>query len=165
MRREFCGYVTIVGRIRPCVECQSCDQLDPALAKPCVQPPWHQIHVTDHDFHDAGHPAFNCMSHLLHIMNALVIMVDDLGFDRYRICRLQLAQIGGVGFQREKGVVGSLHIIRPEAQCFKHLVRRPVEQYAVVGHVEMAVVINPLWLDLHDCGMVGRGHRNLSESW
>ncbi len=110
-----------------------------------------QINVADHDFENAGDLRVGPV-HLLDVMNALVVVVDDLAGDCDFVRGLNFAEIGAVGFEREKAVVGRFNVIRAKAECCKHLVSGAVEQYAVIGHVEVTVVIDPLAFDGHGCG-------------
>ncbi len=62
-----------------------------------------------------------------------------------------------MGFQCEKAVVGGFDVVRPESQFGKELIGGAIKQHAVIGHVEVAVVVNPLVLDGHGGGDVGGG--------
>ena len=44
---------------------------------------------------------------------------------------------------------GALEVVGPDANKLVHLIDRAIEQYVVVGHVEMAVIVDPLRLDMH----------------
>ena len=61
-------------------------------------------------------------------------------------------RLGGEG-----GVVRFFQISEPAAHELVSLVHRAVEQHVVIGHVEMAVIIDPFGLDLHHRRNEGRG--------
>ncbi len=123
-------------------------------------------HVDMHDdqLRHAGQPALFGMEHLLHVMHAFGVTVEKLRLDPHRIASMEFAHIGVVAFQREERGVAVLHVVRAEAHGREGLVARPVEQHIVIGHVEMAVIVGPLVLDLldsaHERG--GIGHRKFS---
>ena len=64
---------------------------------------------------------------------------------------MQLAQIAHVHLGGEGGEA-RLHVVGAAAEQFEHLVHRAVEQHVVIGHVEMAVVVDPGRLDPHHRG-------------
>ena len=72
---------------------------------------------------------------------------------------MQLAQIAHMDFGGVAGVLGALDIIEPAADELVGLVHRAVEQHVVIGHVEMAVVVDPAGLDRHRRGDKGREER------
>ena len=58
-----------------------------------------------------------------------------------------------MGFEREVGIAGACNVRGAEAQLREGLVGIAVKQDVVIGHVEMAVVVDPL---LFDC--IGRAY-------
>ena len=56
----------------------------------------------------------------------------------------------------EEAAVGCFHVIRPQAELGEHLVGGAVEQHAVIGHIEVAIVVDPLAFDGHGGGTVRR---------
>ena len=61
-------------------------------------------HVDVHDdvLSYAGGPIIPGMKHLLHIVNALGIMVEELGGDSHGVARMQFAEVGDMGFKRKE---------------------------------------------------------------
>ena len=53
-------------------------------------------------------------------------------------------------------MIGALEVIGPDADELVHLIDRAIEQHVVVGHVEMAVIVDPLRLDMHQRRDEGR---------
>ena len=60
-----------------------------------------------------------------------------------------------MGFQGEEGIPRRLDVVGTKPHQREDLVARTVEQHVVVGHVEMAVVVDPVWLDTHLAGGEG----------
>src|SRR5262249_48631833 len=58
----------------------------------------------------------------------------------------------------EAGLLVRLDVIEAAADELEGLVHRAIEQHVVIGHVEMAVVVDPAGLDLHQ-----RGHERGEE--
>jgi hypothetical protein len=65
---------------------------------------------------------------------------------------VQFAQIADMHLGGKAGVPARGHIVDTAAEQFERLVDRTVEQHVVVGHVEMAVVVDPRRLDPHHRG-------------
>jgi len=76
-------------------------------------------------------------------------MAEQLKRDPHRVACVQLPQIAHMHLGREGGVAALLQIGRPDTEQFVSLINRPVEQHMVIGHVHMAVVVDPGRLDLH----------------
>src|SRR5690606_20343477 len=80
----------------------------------------------------------------------------------------QLAHVADMGFGRVDGEPAVAGIGRAHAHQLEGLVRAAVEEHVVVGHVEVAVVVYPVLLDLHGAGDDGRGngrHRSWPVPW
>src|SRR6478736_5606056 len=60
--------------------------------------------------------------------------------------------IADMAFGGEGGVVPLFQIARSDADLEPEFVHGPVEHHVVIGHVEVAVIIDPARLDLHDRG-------------
>lgn len=122
-----------------------------------------EIDVADHDFQDAGDLSGVGQTHLLDVVDALVVVVDNLTGDGDDVSCLNFTQVRAMGFQREEAVVGGFHVIGAKAESCEHLVGGAVKEYAVIGHVEVAVVVYPLAFDSHGAGDMGCGfgHRRL----
>ena len=60
-------------------------------------------------------------------------------------------------FGRVDGELALPGIVGPHAHHLEGVVRAAVEQHVVIGHVEMAVIVDPVLLDLHDAGDEGGG--------
>jgi hypothetical protein len=72
--------------------------------------------------------------------------------DLHGIAEMDLAQIPHMAFHGEGRAVALLHIGRTNAELQPQLVDGAVHHHIVIGHVEMAVVVDPLRLDLHHRG-------------
>src|SRR5262249_24811840 len=73
----------------------------------------------------------------------------------HRIAGMKLAQIAHVHLGGEAGLLTLLDVVEAAADEFEGLVHRAVEEYVVIGHVEMAVVVDPARLDPHHRGDEG----------
>src|SRR5436190_13481884 len=121
----------------------------------------------DHDMlAHRGEPIVFGMMHLLHVVNALGVMVEQPECHFYTIAGMKLPKIGDMGFKREERAVGALHIVRPESEEQEGLIAGAIENHIVIGHVEVAVVIDPLVLHLMNGADEGggEGHRNFPDS-
>ena len=65
---------------------------------------------------------------------------------------MKLAKIANVTLSRERGVSRAFDILWPKTQMVPELVGGSVEQYMVVSHVQMTVMINPIRLYDHFAG-------------
>ena len=65
---------------------------------------------------------------------------------------MKFAQIADMHFGGEAGVPALLEVSEAAADELIGLVDGAVEQHVVIGHVEMAVVVDPGGLDPHDRG-------------
>ena len=72
----------------------------------------------------------------------------------------EFAQITHVRLPRPWSNAGAVRDSRAEAEQLIGFIDRAVEQHIVIGHVEMAVIVDPLRLDLHHRGDEGRVHRS-----
>jgi hypothetical protein len=68
---------------------------------------------------------------------------------------MELAQIAHVHLGGEAGLLARLDVIEAAADELEGLIHRAVEQHVVIGHVEMAVVVDPAGLDPHQRGDEG----------
>ena len=65
---------------------------------------------------------------------------------------MKLAKIANVTLSRERRVSRAFDILWPKTQMVPELVGGPVEQYMVVSHVQMTVMINPIRFYAHFAG-------------
>src|SRR4051812_41651585 len=63
---------------------------------------------------------------------------------------MNLTDVADVALGREGRFVAGLQIVRADPQLQPEFVDGAIEQHVVIGHVEVAVIIDPLRLDLHD---------------
>src|SRR6516164_803045 len=82
-------------------------------------------------------------------MHALAIVVDELERHPHVILGLELAQIAHVRFGREAGMPVGPHVIEAASQKLEYLVDRAIEKHVVIGHIEMAIIVDPAGLDSH----------------
>src|SRR5262249_54915113 len=74
------------------------------------------------------------------------------------VAGMELAQIAHVHLGGEAGLLARLDVIEAAADELEGLIHRAIEQHVVIGHVEMAVVVDPAGLDPHQ-----RGHERGEE--
>ena len=91
-----------------------------------------------------GHPALGGVADLFVEVQALLVVVDELERHPHRVVSLQLALVEGVDLGGEIGGVALLDVVRPEPDQLEGLVHGPVEEHVVIGHVHVAVVVDPL---------------------
>src|SRR5207245_3848193 len=92
------------------------------------------------------------MCPFLEWLDALFVGSQQRERNLHGIPEVNLAQISHMTFGGEGRAVALLHIGRPDAELQPQLVDRAVHHHVVIGHVEMAVIVDPLWLDLHHRG-------------
>src|SRR5262249_20772333 len=73
----------------------------------------------------------------------------------HRVAGMELAQIAHVHLGGEAGLLARLDVVEAAAEELEDLVHRAVEEHVVIGHVEMAVVVDPAGLDPHRRGDEG----------
>src|SRR5262245_16794140 len=95
------------------------------------------------------------MKELLEIVHALGVVIEQLKGHAYGVAGMELAQIAHVHLGGVAGVLARLDVVEAAADELERLVHRAVEQHVVVGHVEMAVVVDPAGLDPHQRGDEG----------
>ncbi len=105
----------------------------------------------------AENPAFRRMAQLFERVDALVVGLKEINRHLYRIAEMDLAQIAHMSLSRKGRAVALLHVVGTDPEFEPHLVDAAVEQHVVVSHVEMAIVVDPLRLDLHHGGQEWRG--------
>ena len=109
-------------------------------------------------------PAVGRVEELLEVVDALGVVVEQLERHAHRIAFVDLAQVAHVGFRREGRVLLRVEIVLTDAEQFVGLVDAAVEQHVVVGHVEVAVVVDPLRLHPHHGGHEGRKEQRFKVS-
>ena len=90
------------------------------------------------------------MVDLLVGVHPLVVMVEQLERDGHAVAKMQFPDIAEVDLGGVDGELALARIGRAEPHGLEGLVGAAVEQDVVVGHVEVAVVVDPVLLDLHD---------------
>src|SRR5690606_33347127 len=98
------------------------------------------------------------MAQLLEGVEALLVVVEQVERAGDAVAQVQLTQVADVELGGVGGEPARLRIVGTEPQKFVRLVGAAVEQDAVEGHVEMAVVVDPFGLDRHDGGDEGGGN-------
>src|ERR687887_1945217 len=99
-----------------------------------------------------GNPAFARMEELLEVVHALGVVVEQLKRHPHRVAGVELTQIAHMHFGGEAGMLARLDVIEAAADELEGLVHRAVEQHIVIGHVEMAIVVDPPRLHPHQRG-------------
>ena len=100
-------------------------------------------------------PAFAGVEELFEKVHALGVVVEQLERRPHRVAGMELAQIAHVHLGGEAGQFALLDVVEAAADELERLVHRAVEQHVVIGHVEMAVVVDPAGLDPHRRGDEG----------
>src|SRR5712691_2931160 len=88
-------------------------------------------------------------------MHALGVVGEKLERHPHRVGGMELAQVAHMHFCGKAGMLAGLHVVQAAAQELEGLVDGAVEQDVVIGHVEMAVVVDPVVLDPHHRGDEG----------
>ena len=117
------------------------------------------VDIERHVLGSGRQPAFLGVMKLLEIVHALVIEAEQLEGDAHRRVDQKLAQIAHMHFGGESRVLAGLDVAEAEAEQLIDLVDGAIEQHIVVGHVEMAVVVDPAGLDPHHRRHEGREER------
>lgn len=91
-------------------------------------------------------------------MQALFVVIEQLEGHGDFVAGADLVDVGDVRLGGEGGMVRRLQVVRSQPQGRQNLVEGAVEQDVVEGHVEVAVVVDPLWLDAHRRGAKRRGN-------
>src|SRR5258708_30296485 len=76
-------------------------------------------------------------------VQALVVGADDLGRDGEQIDKVQFAKVERVGFGGKNTMSATIDIVRSKPKGVTGGVVSPVEHDTVVGHVHMAVEVDP----------------------
>src|SRR5436305_1897802 len=92
------------------------------------------------------------MKQLLEIVHSLGVKVEQLEGDAHRVAGVELAQVADMYLGSEAGMTAVFHVVGAAADQLEGLVDRAVEQHIVVGHVEMAIIVNPAGLDPRGSG-------------
>src|SRR5215467_2835754 len=116
------------------------------------------VDVERHVLGSRRNPAFVGVEELLEKVHAFGVVVDELERHPHGVAGMELAQIAHVHLGGEAGLLARLDVIEAAADELESLVHRAVEQHVVIGHVEMAVVVDPAGLDPHQ-----RGHKGGEE--
>src|SRR5579885_216133 len=82
-------------------------------------------------------------------MQTLFVVIDQPDCRAHRHVRRKLAQITHMRFRGEEGSVPFARVIGTEADEEEGFIDRAIDQYVVIGHVEVAVVVDPGGIDGH----------------
>ena len=107
-------------------------------------------------FHGRRQPAIG-MVDLLVGVHPLLVMVEQLERDGHLVAKVQFPDIAEVDLGGVDGELALACVGRAKPHRFERLVAAAIEQDIVVGHVHVAVVVDPVLLDLKDRGNEGRG--------
>jgi hypothetical protein len=99
-------------------------------------------------FGRGGEPAVD-MADLLVGAQPLLVVIEQVEGRGDGVAEMQFLDVADMHFRRVDRHPALFRIGRPEAHHLKGLVGSAVEQHVVIGHVEMAVIIDPVLLDLH----------------
>jgi len=94
------------------------------------------------------------MKHLLHIVHAFRIMIQQLHCNLDPIVGVKLTDIGSVGFEGKKRRTG-LEIVWSQSHQFKRLIAGAIKQNPVICHVEMAIIVYPVVFNCLDAANKG----------
>lgn len=92
---------------------------------------------------------------LLVEVEALFVEVEELAGDVDACAHVQFAQVADVELGREGRVAGGFGVVRAEAEDVKERVGSAVEEDVVIGHVEVAVEVDPGGVHFEAGGAVG----------
>ena len=98
---------------------------------------------------------------LLEAAEPLLVMVEHLEGDVDGVAEMQLLHVADMDFGRVDRHAALARIGGAGAKQVERLVHAAVEEHVVVGHVEMAVVVDPVRLDLHRARDEGGGNRHV----
>src|SRR4029078_5591239 len=84
--------------------------------------------------------------HFLDIMNAFGIVVEKPQRHLDDIAGVEFAQVGQMNFEGEERIIRALYIVGSQAEKVEGFISGAIENYIVVSHVKMAVVVDPLVL-------------------
>ena len=99
-----------------------------------------------------GDESFVEVEQRLEEVEALGVVVEDDRLDDDAVACLELAEVADMGLEGEDGMIGLRDIVFVDADAGEDLVESPVEENVVVGHVEVAVIVDPVRFDGHDRG-------------
>lgn len=119
------------------------------LNRKWADPPGGHVHMQVKLLAGGAQVILLAMAQLLKHMGSFGVEPDQCQGDIDRIASRQFTQVRHMRLGGEKRGIGARQIVRPQAQLVKRLVDTPVEQNVIIGHVEMAVTIDPLRLDGH----------------
>ena len=107
-------------------------------------------------FYELASARFGYRESLLEQVQALGIVAEELHGDPHRRADQQLAQVARMRLRGEVGMPLALDIVGAGAEQLQRFIERPVEQGRVIGHIHMAIIVDPLRLDPHDRRDEGR---------
>ena len=120
-----------------------------------------QIDMQDQVLADGGGFVRADAAHGLDVVQPLRVMPDQARFHDHPVARMKFAQVMDLRLRGEDGGAGFPCDLRAQPQGRKRDIQRIVEQHAVIGHVQVAVVVGPLRTDLQRRAGEGRGHAGL----
>lgn len=110
------------------------------------------INVQDHVLAGGGEPSVIRVTHFHIEVNALFVIINQLNGDAHRHIGFHLAPILDVTFGCEGGPAAGRHIVGSKIEKMKGFVDGAIEHHMVIGHVEMAIIVDPAGLGPHGGG-------------
>jgi hypothetical protein len=83
------------------------------------------------------------------VVDALLVVIEELERGAHSIVHLQLAPVEGVDLGRKEGGIAFGEVVMAQAHQAEGLIHGPVEKHMVIGHVHVAVIVDPIGLDPH----------------
>ena len=102
-------------------------------------------------------PAVGVPEFLEH-MEAFGVIVDQVEGRGDQIALVQFADIADVEFGHIGRAAGAVTVVGAEAQLRVRLVRALIQQHRVIGHVKVAIIVDPFGQDGHGGGAEGVCH-------
>ncbi len=113
------------------------------------------VDMQRHVLRGGGDPAFGSVEQLLEVVHPLAVVFEQLERDAHRVAGMKLAQVAHMHLGGEARVPAGLDVVEPATDELEGLVHRAIEQHVIIGHVEMAVIVDPARLDGHHRGDEG----------
>lgn len=102
------------------------------------------------------YPALTGVTELLEDMQPLGVVPEKLQAHPYRISLGEFALVDHMHLAGEHRQVAGVHVALPDADQLIGFAEGGVEKHVIVGHVQVAVIVDPLGADRHDGGDEGR---------
>ena len=121
------------------------------------------VDVHQHQLVGRGEVALGRVEHLVDEVDALGVVIQDLGGDAQRVAFLDLAIVGDVRFEHEGHAELLAGVIPAAAELGTERVRRLVEGHDVEAHIHMAVPVDPVGQDGGAVDVQGRAEIGLDQ--